>query len=193
MKRICVFSGSNLGAKTSYVTATHELGELLAREGIGLVYGGGNIGLMGILADAALEAGGEVIGVIPETLINRELAHRGLTELHIVQSLHERRAKMMELADGFIAVPGGYNTIEEFCEVLTWAQYGFHQKPCGLLNIDGYFYHLLAMFNHAVGERFMRPHMRSLVLEDWNPHGLLEKLLAYEPVTIPTLASLANI
>ncbi len=187
MKRISVFCGSNLGARTTYVTAAHELGELLARQGIGIVYGGGNIGLMGILADAALESGGEVIGVIPESLVDKELAHRGLTELHIVPSLHDRRAKMMELGDGFIALPGGYSTISEFCDVLTWAQYGFHQKPCGLLNLDGYFYHILAMFDHAVGERFMRPHLRSLILEDWNPNGLLEKLLAYQPVTLSPL------
>jgi hypothetical protein len=183
MKRICVFCGSNLGARTTYVTAAHTLGELLARRGIGLVYGGGNIGLMGILSDAALESGGEVIGVIPEPLINKELAHRGLTELHVVDSLHDRHAKMMELADGFIALPGGYSTIEEFCEVLAWAQHGFHQKPCGLLNVDGYFYNLLAMFDHAVSERFMRSHLRSLIIEDWNPEGLLEKMLVYRPPT----------
>lgn len=181
MKRVCVFCGSNLGARTAYVTTAHALGALLAQRGVGLVYGGGNIGLMGILADAALESGGEVIGVMPEPLIHKELAHRGLTELHLVDSLHDRHAKMMELADGFIALPGGYSTIEEFCEVLAWAQYGFHQKPCGLLNVDGYFHHLLAMFDHAVGERFMRSHLRSLIVEDWNPEGLLEKMLAYIP------------
>jgi uncharacterized protein (TIGR00730 family) len=185
MKRICVFCGSSLGAKTNYVKAAQELGEELARRGIGLVYGGGNIGLMGILADAALTAGGEVIGVMPQALTTKELAHRGLTDLRIVNSMHERKATMADLSDGFIALPGGFGTFEEFCEVLTWAQLGFHQKPCGLLNIDGYFFHMLAMFDYAVDERFVRSQQRSLVLEDWNPNGLLDKLLSYEPISMP--------
>lgn len=193
MKRICVFCGSSLGARTAYVTATQELGEELARRGIGLVYGGGNIGLMGILADAVLGNGGEVIGVIPKALVNKELAHRGLTELHIVDSMHDRKAMMAELSDAFIALPGGYGTFEEFCEVLTWSQLGFHQKPCGLLNVEGFFYHLLALFDHAVGERFLRAQHRSLVLEDWNSNGLIEKLMAFEPVALPKWIDRASI
>jgi hypothetical protein len=143
------------------------------------VYGGGNVGLMGELADAALAAGGEVIGVIPEALVAWEVAHAGLTELRVVGSMHERKAVMAELADGFLSLPGGYGTFEEFCEILTWAQLGLHAKPCGLLNVEGYFNALLALFDHSVRERFVRPEHRAMVLEERDPARLLDRMAAY--------------
>jgi uncharacterized protein (TIGR00730 family) len=152
------------------------MGATLAERGLGLVYGGGNVGLMGELADAALAAGGEVIGVIPEALVRWEVAHAGLTDLQVVASMHERKARMAELSDAFIALPGGFGTFEEFCEVLTWSQLGLHTKPCALLNVDGYYDPLLALFDHAVEERFLRPEHRALVLEDADPGRLLDRL-----------------
>jgi len=160
------------------------MGEALAQRGISLVYGGGNVGLMGLVADAALAAGGEVIGVIPEALVAKEIAHQGLTQLQVVGSMHERKALMAELSDTFVALPGGYGTFEEFCEVLTWAQLGLHSKPCGLLNIEGYYNHLIALFNHGVTEQFVHPEHRSIVLEEHNPVHLLQKLAGYQPSKI---------
>ncbi len=157
------------------------MGEALARRGIGLVYGGGGIGLMGVLADAALSAGGEVIGVIPEALVVREVAHGGLTDLRVVASMHERKALMAELADAFVALPGGFGTLEEFCEALTWAQLGIHRKPCGLLNVEGFFDPLLSLFDHAVRERFVSPDHRSLVVVEDDPDRLLDALKYWEP------------
>lgn len=184
VKRICIFCGSNPGIKPAYHQAAKEIGEILAQRGIGLVYGAGNVGLMGMVADAVLAGGGEVIGVIPEALVAMEVAHNRLTQLHIVGSMHERKALMVELSDGFIALPGGFGTFEEFCEVVTWAQLGIHQKPCGLLNVEGYYDHLIGLFNHAVEEKFLRPEYRSLVLQDSQPMALLEKLISYKPVTV---------
>ncbi|GAB4373269.1 MAG: TIGR00730 family Rossman fold protein [Elainellaceae cyanobacterium] len=183
MKRICVFCGSNLGAKPIYQQAAQQLGQTLAKQAIELVYGGGNIGLMGVVADAVLAAGGKVTGVMPAALAEKELAHSELTELHIVNSMHERKALMADLSDGFIALPGGFGTFEEFCEVLTWTQLGFHQKPCGLLNIAGFYNPLITMFDHATAEKFVRPIHRSIVLVDEDPAILLEKLTAFQPVT----------
>jgi uncharacterized protein (TIGR00730 family) len=183
MKRICVFCGSSFGVRPTYQVAARELGKTLVQRGLGLVYGGGNVGLMGEIADAVLEAGGEAIGVIPTALVEKELAHRGLTELHVVASMHERKALMVDLADGFIALPGGFGTFEEFCEVLTWAQLGFHQKPFGLLNVDGFYDRLLVMFDHATEEGFVRPRHRSLILEDNQANPLLDKLASFQPVT----------
>ncbi len=160
------------------------MGEALALRGIALVYGGGNVGLMGIVADAALAAGGEVIGVIPKALVAKELAHTGLTDLRVVGSMHERKALMAELSDAFVALPGGYGTFEEFCEVLTWAQLGLHRKPCGLLNVEGYYDHLIALFDHALGEEFLRPQHRSLVLEEQEPMLLLDRLAGYQPLLV---------
>src|SRR5512146_155412 len=142
-KRICVFCGSNTGTRLAYVEAAQRLGVILAERKLGLVYGGGKVGLMGKLADAVLGAGGEVIGVIPQKLMRKEIAHAGLTDLRVVNSMHERKAMMAELSDAFIAMPGGFGTFEEFCEMVTWAQLGVHRKPCGLLNIEGYYDHLL--------------------------------------------------
>lgn len=179
LKRVCVFCGSSDGARSSYREAAAMLGQVLAARRIGVVYGGGNIGLMGALADAALGAGGEVIGVIPEHLVNKELAHRGV-DLRIVHSMHERKALMADLADAFIALPGGYGTLEEFCEVLTWSQLGLHAKPCGLLNVDGYYDSLLGLFDHAVAEGFVRPPSRDIVLVDAQAARLLDRLALWQ-------------
>ena len=186
MKRICVFCGSSSGHDPVYRAAAEELGLLLAERGLELVYGGGSIGLMGVVADACLEAGGTVIGVIPESLVGREVAgrpvdHRALTRMEVVDSMHTRKARMAELADGFIALPGGFGTFEEFCEVITWAQLGFHTKPCGLLNVNGFYDRLLGLFDHAVLEGFLRRQNRELVLADTDPSALLAAMAAFEP------------
>ncbi|MGA9565493.1 MAG: TIGR00730 family Rossman fold protein [Candidatus Korobacteraceae bacterium] len=178
-RRICVFCGSNLGISRVYKDAAVTLGRLLAVRGIELVYGGGNIGLMGVLADAVLVSGGRVIGVIPESLMAKEVGHAGLTELRIVKSMHERKALMADLSDGFIAMPGGFGTFEEFCEIVTWSQLGIHSKPCGLLNVEGYYDPLLRLFDHAVREGFLREENRRLVLEDHDPEQLLGKMAQF--------------
>jgi len=156
----------------------------LAQRGIGVIYGGGRIGLMGIVADSAIAEGGEVIGVIPRSLVAKEVAHEGLTDLRIVGSMHERKALMAKLSDAFIALPGGFGTLEEFSEVLTWAQLGLHQKPCGILNIEGFYNPLLTLFNHAVAEGFVRPEHRLLVIVEQDPERLLESLIRYKPPTL---------
>ena len=174
---ICVFCGSSRGRRPSYAAAAISLAKYLAAGNIGIVYGGSNAGLMGILADAALEAKGEIIGVMPRVLAAKEVAHTGLADLRIVNSMHERKALMAELADAFIALPGGYGTLEEFCEILTWTQIGIQRKPCGLLNVEGYYDGLLSMFDHAVGERFLKPEHRQMVLSDSSPEALVDRLL----------------
>lgn len=179
MKRICVFCGANEGAQPIYLKAARSLGATLARRGLGLVYGGGRLGLMGALANGALEAGGEVIGVIPQTLAERGLAHAGLTELRVVASMHERKALMASLSDAFIALPGGFGTLEEFFEVLTGAQLGLHLKPCGLLNVQGFYEPLLNLFRHTVTEQFAEPGHQALALVDPSPEGLLRQVAAY--------------
>ncbi len=184
MKRICVFCGSSPGARPEYATAAQEMAAAAVRRGIGIVYGGGNVGLMGTLADAALAAGGEVIGVIPRHLMAKELGHKSLTQLHIVGSMHERKAMMADLSDGFIAMPGGFGTYEEFCEVLTWSQLGLHRKPCGLLNVAGFYDRLLAMFDVAAEERFVRPDHRAIVLAEPAPEPLLDALAAWQPPAV---------
>jgi len=186
MRRICVFCGASAGQRPLYRQEAERLGRLLAGRGIELVYGGGNIGLMGAIADACLGAGGAVIGVIPQALMGKEVAgrsvdHRALTRLEVVDSMHSRKARMAELADGFIALPGGFGTLEEFCEVLTWGQLGFHVKPMGLLNIDGFYDPLLAMFDRAVADGFLRPQNRAMVLTDADQSRLLAALAAYRP------------
>jgi|SRR5450755_548847 len=180
-RRICGFCGSNMGTNVAYRDAAVALGRLLAARRIELVYGGGNVGLMGVLADTILEGGGRVIGVIPESLMAKEVGHRGLTELRVVNSMHERKALMSDLSDGFIAMPGGFGTFEEFCEVITWSQLGIHSKPCGLLNVEGFYDSLLALFDHAVGEGFLREENRRLVLQAREPETLLEKMAAFVP------------
>lgn len=183
LKRICVFCGSNAGARPEYAAGARELASHLAARNLGLVYGGGNVGLMGIIADAMLEAGAEVIGVIPRSLVEREVAHHGVTKLHVVQTMHERKAMMNELCDAFIAMPGGFGTLEEFFEVLTWSQLGYHRKPCGLLNVARFFDPLEAMLDHAVTEQFLRPAHRALVIAESSPSRLLDRLEGFVPVT----------
>jgi uncharacterized protein (TIGR00730 family) len=184
MKRICVFCGSSQGSRPEYAAAAEELGRELVRRNTGLVYGGGNVGLMGIIADAVLRAGGDVQGVIPEHIIAREVGHNGLTRLHVVRSMHERKALMADLSDAFIAMPGGFGTLEEFCEVLTWSQLGLHAKPCGILNVRGFYSSLLAMLDHAVEERFLKPENRALVLARESPVELLAALEEWRPTKI---------
>jgi uncharacterized protein (TIGR00730 family) len=185
MQRICVFCGSSVGNEPAFQAAAAALGRALAERGSTLVYGGGNIGLMGVIADQVLQDGGRVIGVIPRQLVEKELAHRGISDLRIVGSMHERKALMAELADGFIALPGGYGTVEEFSEVLTWGQLGLHQKPMGMLNVAGYFDHFLRFLDHAVHVRLLRPEHRQLVLESDSAEGILQRLTAWQPQPIP--------
>lgn len=181
MKSICVFCGSNMGLRSSYKQSAQKLGETLVNQGLQLIYGGASTGLMGVVADTVLSNGGEVIGVIPEFLVNKEIAHIGLTELHVVDSMHKRKTKMAELASAFIALPGGYGTLEEFCEILTWAQLRLHDKPCGLLNIEGYFDPLLQLFDQAVAEQFLKQDLRTLVLQASEPEDLLSLFATYKP------------
>ena len=177
--RICVFCGSNSGSRSAYTKAAVDLGRWLAQEKLSLVYGGGRVGLMGSIADAVLEEGGEVIGVIPESLVRREVAHTGLTDLRVVQNMHERKALMAELSDAFIALPGGFGTLDEFCEILTWAQLGLHKKPCGLMNVEGYFDPLLVLFDRAVDDGFLHPKHRSMLITADDPERLLEEMVKY--------------
>ena len=181
MKSLCVFCGSRSGTEAAYDEAARALGRALAAEGITLVYGGGRVGLMGVVADAALGGGGEVVGVIPRALLEREIAHSGLTDLRVVGSMHERKALMSELSEGFIALPGGTGTLEEFFEVLTWAQLGEHRKPCGLLNAGRYYDPLLAVFDHMVQQGFLSEEHRAMVLVETEPEALLEALAGYVP------------
>jgi uncharacterized protein (TIGR00730 family) len=180
IKRICVFCGSSPGSRPGYTAAAIGLARCLVAQKISIVYGGGNVGLMGVLADTALEAGGDVIGVIPQSLMAKEVAHGRLPELKVVDSMHERKALMAELSDAFIALPGGYGTFEEFCEILTWTQLGFQHKPCGILNVEGYYDHLLKMFDHAVAEQFVKPVHRRMVISDNVPETLVARLLECE-------------
>ena len=179
MKRICVYCGSSPGRRPEYLQAAAELGRRLASRRIGLVYGGAGIGVMGAIADAVLNAGGEAIGIIPEALAVKEVAHAGLTEQHIVHSMHERKALMAQKSDGFIALPGGWGTFEEIFEALTWAQLGFHEKPCGLLNIEGYFNNLFAFLEHAIDEQFVKPIYREMLILEQDADVLLERFDHY--------------
>ena len=185
MTRVCVFCGSSAGARPEYAEAARDLALELARRRLGLVYGGGGVGIMGVLADAALAAGVEVIGVIPRRLASRELAHPGLSELRLVDSMHERKATMAALADGFIALPGGLGTLEEMLEILTWAQLGIHTKPVAALNTAGYWDHLIRMFGHAIAEEFVRREYAALLLFADTPAELLDRMLAWRPPDLP--------
>ena len=180
LKTICVFCGSNHGLKPAYRSAAAELGTLLAAKTITLVYGGGCVGLMGTLADAALGASGKVIGVIPRSLVAKEVSHGGLTKLHVVDSMHERKALTASLSDAFIALPGGFGTADELCEILTWGQLGIHNKPIGLLNVDGFFDSLLGWLDHALREGFVHPEHRRLLLDDSNPGRLISRMSTYQ-------------
>jgi hypothetical protein len=181
VRRICVFCGSNSGAKPEYRRAAEDVGRLLAARGIELVYGGGKVGLMGVVADAALAAGGRVIGVLPRALATKELAHEGLTDLRVVTSMHERKALMAELSDGFIALPGGIGTMEEFFEVWTWSQLGYHAKPCGLLNSGGYFDGLISFLDHMSAERFLRDEHRSMLVVAQTAGEILDRFASFRP------------
>jgi uncharacterized protein (TIGR00730 family) len=188
MKRICVFCGSSPGGRSEYVQAARQLGHTLANRGIGLVYGGAKVGMMGQLASAVLEAGGEVSGVIPEQLVKKEVAFTELADLEVVGSMHERKARMVELSDGFIALPGGFGTFEEFFEALTWAQLGMHQKPCGFLNVCQYYDKLIAFLDHAVEQQFVKSEYRTMVLVDEDAETLLRKFERYQPPKIDKAA-----
>jgi uncharacterized protein (TIGR00730 family) len=185
MKSVCVFCGSNPGGDPRFLESAKALGAFLAREGLTMVYGGASVGLMGATATACLTAGGQVVGVLPDFLMKKELAHTGLTELHVVPSMHERKALMAELSDGFVALPGGMGTLEEFCEIVTWAQLGLHAKPCGLLNVAGFYEPLLALVEGMVANRFVREAHAGIVLSAPTPEGLLAAMRAYRPVTAP--------
>jgi uncharacterized protein (TIGR00730 family) len=184
MRRVCVFCGSKTGNRPIYTDATRWLAVAVARRGLGLVYGAGHIGLMGVLADAALQAGGQVIGVIPQALVDKELAHSSLTEMHIVASMHERKARMADLSDAFIALPGAYGTADEMFEILTWAQLGLHAKPVGLLNVEGFFNPLLAWLDQAMGEGFLRESHRNMLMVGEDAEELLDRLMRAQPAEV---------
>jgi uncharacterized protein (TIGR00730 family) len=181
MKSLCVYCGSSAGASKAYADAARDMAKTLAENNIALVYGGGNVGLMGVIADEVLRLGGEVTGVIPKALMDREVGHTGLTRLHIVRDMHERKAMMAELSDGFIAMPGGIGTLEELFEVFTWSQLGMHEKPIGLLNVAGFYDGLLAFLRHVVDERFLKAKQAALLVAEASPSSLLERFRDYHP------------
>ena len=181
VERVCVFCGASPGARPAYRETTEELARVLVAERIGVVYGGGGVGLMGALADAVLAEGGEVTGIIPRALVDREIAHRDVADMRVVGSMHERKALMAELADALIALPGGLGTLEELFEVYTWAQLGLHRKPCGLLNVEGYYDGIAGFLSHAVEERFVREEHREMLIVEAEPQALIERLREYEP------------
>lgn len=177
--RICVYLGSSPGNSPVYRDAAEQFGNLLASRGIGMVYGGGMVGLMGVIADAVCAAGGEVIGVIPEALRAREHDHQGITELHVVQTMHERKALMAKLADGFVTLPGGIGTFEEMFEAWCWSQLGYHQKPCGLLDVNGFYSKMSSFIDHVVEEGFLQPRHRAMLLIEKEPEALLDRMAQY--------------
>ncbi len=181
MESICVFAGSSSGTRPAYASAAEKLGRAIAERGWRVVYGGGRVGLMGVLADAALAAGGEVIGVIPEALLRKEVGHQGLTDLRVVQTMHQRKALMSELSDGVVALPGGLGTLEELFEILTWAQLGIHARPCGMLNAGGYYDDLLTFLDQTVSEGFVRGEHRDMILAAGDAAALLDLMAGYTP------------
>ena len=186
LKSICVFCGSSSGARPEYIESGHLLADAMHARGLSLVYGGAHVGIMGAIANRLLELGGEVYGVIPHSLVNLEVAHEGLSELIVVDTMHERKAKMADLADGFIALPGGLGTLEELFEVLTWSQLDFHDKPCGLFNVADFYGKLMEFLDYATAEAFMRQEHRDLLLTDNTADGLLDQMLSYLPsITTP--------
>jgi uncharacterized protein (TIGR00730 family) len=184
MRRICVFCGSSRGARPGYAEAAAGLGRLLVAEGIGVVYGGGAVGLMGVLADAVLAEDGEIIGVIPQALVDREIGHPGVADMRVVGSMHERKALMADLSDAFVALPGGLGTLEELFEVYTWAQLGLHSKPCGLLDVEDYYAGIAGFLAHAVEERFLPEQHRALLMVEREPRALLDRVRGYEPSAV---------
>jgi uncharacterized protein (TIGR00730 family) len=192
MKRVCVFAGSSPGTRADYQAAAVDLGRILAARGIGLVYGGAQVGLMGIVANAVLAQGGQVIGVIPRAIAAKEIAHTGLTELRLVSSMHERKALMADLSDGFVALSGGWGTLDEMFEILTWAQLGIHQKPCGLLNVHGYFDRLLAFLEHSINEGFVRREYQSMLAVSESAGALLDALNVQQPPRVEKWIDLAS-
>jgi len=184
VQRVCVYCGSNTGGRPAYADAARDLADVLVRHDLELVYGGSDKGIMGVIADEVLSLGGKVHGVIPKLLCEKEVAHQNLTELHIVASMHERKSMMAVLSDGFIAMPGGFGTLEEIIEIITWGQLKFHDKPCGLLNVDGYFDHLIAYLDHASNEGFLRTENREMLLVDDTASGLVQQ---FEKYTAPTV------
>ena len=185
IRRVCVYCGSRPGARPAYAEAARQLAASLAEAGVGIVTGGGHVGLMGVVADAALDAGGEVVGVIPQALMDLERGHAGLTELHVVPSMHERKALMAELADAFVALPGGLGTLEEIAEALTWVQLGIHAKPCALLDVEGYYAPLARFLDHTVEEGFVVPASRAGILVEATPEALLGRLFGPPPALPP--------
>lgn len=185
LQTVCVFCAAGDGRNTMYVEHARQMGRFLAESRRRLVYGGGRTGLMGALAEGALAAGGEVIGIMPKHLVDHEVAHTGLTELRVVASMHERKAMLAELSDGFLAMPGGLGTLEELFEIWTWGQLGLHRKPYGVLNVNGYFTPLIAFLDHAVVEQFVRPEYRALLVVDTDPAALITRMEAMEPPPLP--------
>lgn len=181
LKRLCVYCGSSPGRLKAYTDHARKLADALVERDIALVYGGAGVGIMGVIADRVMERGGEAIGVIPEALVEKEVAHFNLSELHVTASMHERKTLMAELADGFIAFPGGLGTLEELFEILTWAQLGFHHKPCGLLNVEGYFDALTQFLEHAVAEQFVKAAHHDMLIVDSDPAVMLDRFASYRP------------
>lgn len=186
MKSLCVYCGSSLGVRPTYPDGARRLAQAMVEAGIGLVYGGGKVGLMGAIADEVLRLGGEAVGVIPQALLDKEVGHPGLTRLHVVRDMHERKAMMAELSDGFVAMPGGIGTLEELFEVYTWAQLGFHNKPIALLNIDGFYDGLVAFLQHVVSQGFLRTGQASLLIHESEPTRLVTRMKAFQPPTLET-------
>ena len=184
MKSLCIYCGSSPGASPVYAQAARALAQAMVNDNIALVYGGGNVGLMGIIADEVIRLGGRATGVIPEALLQKELGHKGLTQLHIVKDMHERKAMMAELSDGFIAMPGGVGTLEELFEVFTWAQLGFHKKPIGLLNVDGFYDGLLQFIQHMVSQRFLKGEQAELLMAEAQPEALLQRFRSFVPLQV---------
>jgi uncharacterized protein (TIGR00730 family) len=193
MKRIAVYCGSCMGSRVEYRRTAEELGHLMVSKNIGLVYGGGRVGLMGAIANTVLDDGGEAIGVIPRFLEKEEIVHRHLTELYLVDTMHQRKTMMAELADGFIALPGGFGTLEEWFEMLTWAQIGHHHKPVALLNVSGYFDPLLEMIERGYEEHFIRPEFHNLIIEDSDPEKLLDRMESFKPINLEKWSGLDKV
>lgn len=192
MKNVCVFCGSNAGGRDAYMAAARQLGQVMAKMNLGLVYGGARVGLMGAIADSVLEADGKVIGVMPDFLVEKEVAHEGLTALHVVDSMNARKQLMAELSDGFIALPGGFGTLDEFFEVVTWTQLNMHTKPCGLLDVDDYYGHLMKFLDHVATEQFIHTAHRSIILIDNDPNRLLDKMESFRAPAVKKWLELEN-